>query len=192
MPGISRMAQVRGAYPQAMTRVDAARARVRRYRDSIAVPAARHPQVEKASRPVQVPRPIREIISPEDRVQIRGKDHICKSGIVKIAAEYRMSTESTAMDLPEISGDIMVTVKVSVTDPAGRITERTASAAKSEGKEIQHLASTAETRAYGRAVLAAVGSGECSAEEMRGTEPQIMSREERGRLLDAARAASPS
>ena len=144
-----------------------------------------------AARPII--KPIDKIISKDDRIEVYGRSHICKSGINKIAAYYRLDSITGKPQVDQVGVETLITIRVLVSDLDGRITTRTASAATSENKDLHSLAAIAETRAYGRAVLAAVGSGEVTAEEMSGTAPRqpvMISREQCKKMLEAADKAA--
>jgi len=117
-----------------------------------------------------------KIKMPEDVQRIQGRDFLKKSYWRKIARFFNLSVEITEEKKEELGERwFAYHFKARATAPNGAFAEGVGSCdnkEKQEDNSIHNTRSTAETRAWNRAVSNLVGGGEVSAEEMQTSRPQ--------------------
>ena len=110
-----------------------------------------------------------ELIDESDIVEIRGKDHICKSGWRKCIRAFNISIELVSEEVFDKYDDTHAKVIVRAILPTGQSVEGIGLKSYKDmytEKNLHNLTSTAWTRAVNRAVSDLVGTGQVSFEEL--------------------------
>ena len=138
----------------------------------IVVPAVTPLQAKQAWNQYQE---LKKAVQTKDDIQIiQGKNFLKKSYWRKLATYFNLSVEiveeskEEVKDCPE-AGDMIFNFRARATAPNGRFAEGTGSCnllEKGRKNTIHNTRTTAETRAWNRAVSNLVGGGEVSAEEV--------------------------
>ncbi len=112
-----------------------------------------------------------ELIDESDIVEIRGKEHICKSGWRKCIRAFNISIELVSEEVFDKYDDTHAKVILRAILPTGQSVEGIGLKSYKDmytDKNLHNLVATAWTRAVNRAVADLVGTGQVSFEELSG------------------------
>lgn len=111
-----------------------------------------------------------QVLSAIDKVPVKGKPYICKSGWRKIKTMFNLTEHILESRRDDFGGEILYTYRVRVSAPNGAYADAEMSCSSKEpfgrGKPESAVMAMAQTRAFNRAISDLVGGGEVSAEEM--------------------------
>lgn len=112
---------------------------------------------------------IQSIVNESDFANIKGKKHLCKSGVRKIQLALNISTKIIDEEYWKEEGSWIAKYKVKAITPSGRFAESIGVCTQKEGKQkrtFHDTMATAQTRATSRAILDLVGFGAVSESEI--------------------------
>lgn len=112
------------------------------------------------------------VLTEGDKLPIKGKPYIRKSGWRKIKTMFNLTEEILHSNRQVIENEVIYTYRVRVKAPNGAFVDAEMSCSNKEpfgrGKPEAAVMAMAQTRAFNRAISDLVGGGEVSAEELEG------------------------